>query len=117
MKAEITKEIAEKMYNSGDEGLKEFALLNYPELEKEDKLHLEVSRHGTLCIMFKDETIGGIDSDGRCFILRDHRMVKAYEQWRDSGMKTDDSVVEWRGGRYRLKKVEDDVLLRRNDVL
>lgn len=81
------------------------------ELKKELKtqddyvLKLKVEESGLCVVININETvcdIGRISPSGRCYMINTDDKIRLYEKWRDYGMKVDDSVVEWRGGKYQL---------------
>jgi hypothetical protein len=97
---DMSKESLEKAREQREEELKE---INKAIEEKEvNKLYLEVGSDGSLCVCFNDVVMGYIEVDGECSILSTTPMVNVYEEWRESGMHIDDSVVAWEGGVYRL---------------
>ncbi len=85
------------------------------ELESRDKkkLYLEVDGDDDLIIRYNECMVGYIDSDGRCNMLNHGVRIANYEEWRESGMEVDTSVVEWRGGGYQLAK---QGVLRRTNI-
>ena len=87
------------------------------EQNEEYVLRLRVDNEGDLNIGFnvkKDnlwESIGFISKDGKCYILNENH-IENYYLWRAKGMKTSDEIVEWRGGKYRIR----DYRLERIDI-
>jgi len=82
----------------------ENARMRLYELDLKDRLTLEVTCDNRLYILFNDALIGYILDNGECKILSAAPMIEVYENWRESGMKVDDSIVEWMGGKYRISE-------------
>jgi len=79
-----------------------------------EKLYLEVNRmDGDLTIVYKDLTVGYINTDGRCHIVNTEPYVQAYEQWRKDGMLVDHTVIDWIGAEYCIN---EHYLLKRVDI-
>ncbi len=76
--------------------------LSAPDNAPEKALRLEVDEYGCLRIYYGDEQVGHISTKGKCYILSTDTRVNTYNLWREEGMHIDPSVVEWRGGKYRI---------------
>lgn len=102
------KQIIEDAENSLIHAQRELKKLE--EKQKQDKLHLKVDGDGDLAITYKDDFVGFISNTGGCYLITN---IDLYEQWREDGMLVDNSVVEWRGGKYNIN---DDFDLARVDI-
>lgn len=73
------------------------------EVEEEDKLFLIVDS-GSLIVCYGNlnREIGHINQDGQMYMLNTPAKRKSWEQWYKNGMKTDESVVEWKGRKYYI---------------
>lgn len=76
------------------------AIVNAPE----EALRLEHDDDDCISIKYGEELIGYINEEGACYILSAQEWVETYNQWRKDGMKTDSTVVEWRGKKYMITK-------------
>lgn len=81
---------------------------------EEKVLRLEVSVYtGSLRILYGEGIVGYISRDGKCNIRNHPDRRAAIDEWIKIGMPTEHSIVEWRGGKYRLDGLSD---LRRTDI-
>lgn len=77
------------------------------------KLRLVVDARGHLDIRYGEDIVGVINTLGECHILNYRDQHEAIEQWMEDGRPTDHSIVDWRGGKYRL---DDLYRLKRTDM-
>jgi hypothetical protein len=82
------------------------------ELEEKEDLKLDVSGVD-LEVRYKGNLMYYINSDGLCFFSGSAGCIDLYSKWVEDGMPIDDSIVEWRGGRYQITK---DYTLKRIDI-
>lgn len=78
-------------------------------------LRLDTS-DGNLNVKYKGKTIGYLSNMGCCFILSNPDYISVYEQWRADDMPVDESVEEWRGGKYQIVKNCRCIHLKRIDI-
>ena len=85
-----------------DELCKSIGFENKEKEQQQEKLMLELGKDGELEIRYCGELIGFITTEGEVHILSWDAPIECYEQWRDDGVPVDSSVIEWRGGRYKI---------------
>lgn len=71
-------------------------------VEPEKKLQLWVNSWTDSLHIRYGERVGHISAAGECSFLNNYFTHELIEEWRDAELPVDKSIVEWRGGKYRL---------------
>ncbi len=88
----------------------------YFEARVVEKLHIEVDKYDRLKILYKGYQIGEITNGGMLNILNNIPRVDLHTQWLKDDCPFDDSVVEWKGGKYQINALTMDIFLLRCDI-